>query len=99
LATFLHEHAHIFGYDGSRGFTDAQTGLLETVVRHRHELDHYEADWEGVRASVQCERAASGGNGEEGWDDWLSAMDENGLRALIARLPPVVLKRLRDNHA
>src|SRR5439155_5065111 len=45
LAVFLHEHAHIFGYDGSRGFTDALTELLETVVRHRNDLDPYEKEW------------------------------------------------------
>ena len=33
LAVFLHEHAHIFGYDGHRGFTDALTELIEAVVR------------------------------------------------------------------
>jgi hypothetical protein len=39
LAIFLHEHAHIFGYDGSRGFTDALTHLLEMVVKQRNTLN------------------------------------------------------------
>lgn len=100
LATFLHEHAHIFGYDGSRGFTDALTALLETVVRCRHGLDQYEAGWENARASVQRERAESETSGEaKGLNDWLSVMDENKLRELLSRLPPVVLKKLRDNRA
>src|SRR5258706_14199774 len=43
LAVFLHEHAHIFGRDGSRGFTDALTELLQTVLRERRNLDNYEA--------------------------------------------------------
>jgi hypothetical protein len=98
--SFLHEHAHIFGYDGSRGFTDALTELLETVVRHRHDLDQYEVGWEDVRASVQRERTESAASSEaKGWHEWLSEMDANELRELIARLPPVVLKKLRDNRA
>lgn len=100
LAIFLHEHAHIFGYDGSRAFTDALTRLLETVVRHRHDLDQYQAGWEEVRASVQYEREESGAKSEGcGVDEWVSVMDENALRELIARVPPVVLKKLRDLHA
>jgi hypothetical protein len=99
LATFLHEHAHIFGYDASRGFTDALTELLETVVRHRHDLDQYEAGWEKVKASVQGERATSRTKGEaKGVDEWLSLMDESALRELIARLPTVVLKKLRADY-
>jgi hypothetical protein len=39
LAVFLHEHANIFGYDGHRGFSDALTELIETVVRQRKALD------------------------------------------------------------
>lgn len=27
-AVFLHEHAHVLGYDASRGFTDALTRLI-----------------------------------------------------------------------
>ncbi len=56
LATFLHEHAHIFGYDGGRGFTDALTELLETVVRQRSVLDRYEKEWDVAREEVQRER-------------------------------------------
>jgi hypothetical protein len=42
LAIFLHEHAHVYGYDGSRGFTDALTELIEASIRHRQSLDEYE---------------------------------------------------------
>ena len=58
LATFLHEHAHIFGYDGSRGFTDALTELLETVVRCRHGLDKYEDAWATAKRRGQGGAAA-----------------------------------------
>ena len=100
LAVFLHEHAHIFGYDGSRGFTDALTALLETVVRQREDLDQFDTDWEKVRTSVQRERAKGrvNGNGRD-LDEWLSRLDESELRHLVSRVPPVVLKKLRTKSA
>lgn len=58
LAVFLHEHAHIHGYDGSRAFTDALTEILETVVRERGTMDKFEAQWEKVKAKVGLERRA-----------------------------------------
>lgn len=98
LATFLHEHAHIFGHDGSRGFTDALTELLETVVRFRRDLDQYETKWQEVSASVQRERVEPAANDEaDRLDDWLSAMHEQELRELVARLPPVLLRKLCKN--
>ena len=65
FAIFLHEHAHVFGHDGSRGFTDALTDLLATVVRQRHLLDDYARDWEAIRGEVIEERLASPQDGEE----------------------------------
>jgi hypothetical protein len=61
LSVFLHEHAHIFGYDGSRGFTDALTDMIATVVRARRELDEFEELWLDCRIAVEAERAAAGG--------------------------------------
>lgn len=99
FATFLHEHAHVFGHDGSRGFTDALTELLETVVRQRDDLDQYEASWKDVAAKVQRERVESDVNGDaDSLDAWLSKMDETELRAFVGRLPPVVLKQLRPKR-
>jgi hypothetical protein len=61
LSVFLHEHAHIFGYDGSRGFTDALTEMIGTVVRARRELDEFEEVWLDCRIAVEAERVAAGG--------------------------------------
>jgi hypothetical protein len=99
LATFLHEHAHIFGYDGSRGFTDALTGLLETVLRHRRDLDPYEQGWEQVRAAIRRERQERSGEGEtDGMKEWLSALSETDLRQLMEQLPMTVLRKLRRHR-
>jgi hypothetical protein len=99
LATFLHEHVHIFGYDGSRGFTDALTSLLETVVRQRGDLDPYEAEWKEAGVRVERERetkpAASGGGAQE----WLARKGEAELRELLARLPEAVIEGLRKGES
>jgi hypothetical protein len=49
FALFIHEHAHFYGYDGDREFTDALTWMLEATVRLRHELTHFEQLWESCR--------------------------------------------------
>ena len=94
LAVFLHEHSHIFGYDGSRGFTDALTELMETLVRERKNLDAYEVKWNEARERVEQERANE--KNEEKITDLeanLELMDEQQLRDLVRRLPPATVKR------
>src|ERR1039458_4380028 len=94
LAIFLHEHTHIFGYDGSRGFTDALTELLETVVRERKNLDEVEATWNRAREQVARERADRTSEPETSNVELeLVAMNELQLRDLIKRLPPATVKR------
>lgn len=45
FAVWIHEHAHIFGYDGSRQFTDALTEIIENIVCNRKMFDDYENQW------------------------------------------------------
>ena len=92
FAVFLHEHAHVFGYDGSRGFTDALTGLLGTVVRYRQALDGYEAQWARVCEEVVQERRGTQPADDEDWGLRFAAMNEGELRELLGRMPPVVLR-------
>lgn len=49
FALFIHEHAHFYGYDGDREFTDALTWMFEATVRLRHELTHFEQLWNSRR--------------------------------------------------
>ena len=98
LAIFLHEHSHIFGYDGSRALTDALTQLIETVVRHRHDLDPFELRWGEVKATVQRERKDSGATSESAKsEDTLRQMNEAQLRELLKRMPDVTLQRALKN--
>ena len=63
------------------------------------DLDQYEVDWKGVVATVQSERVAADLTGaEDSQDAWLLKMDENELRELLGRVPPVVLKQMRSKR-
>lgn len=96
LAVFMHEHAHIFGYDGQRAFTDALTEFLETLIRNRAVLDGYEAQWSDARKQVERERHQKPKpEHDESPDTWLATLGEQELRALVARVPQAVLRRLR----
>jgi hypothetical protein len=96
LAVFLHEHAHIFGYDGSRGFTDALTELLENVVRFRDSLGVQESKWETIRSAVAQERRARDRVRERPDGELLEAMNESELRHLLRQLPPAALDHLLE---
>lgn len=99
MATFLHEHAHICGYDGSRSFTDALTELLDIVVRQRKDLDEHESEWEKARERVRRERQEAGDDGRgDGLQEWLAALDESGLRHVLSSVPTSVLRRLRKDR-
>lgn len=93
LAIFLHEHAHIFGHDGDRGFTDALTELLESVILHRKEIDGFEAEWQKSRAAVRKERKGSMQGADASLDEWLAGKDVEELRELLKSLPPVALRK------
>lgn len=99
LAVFLHEHSHIFGHDGSRGFTDALTGLLETVVRFRKKLDEYNDEWTKIRQSINRERAKKQSKQSENLDveNWIANLGEEELRDTLSMLPVIVLHGLREN--
>ena len=98
LAVFLHEHHHIFGQDGSRGFTDSLTELLETVVRCRRDLDKYESRWDAAKAKVAKERRKSQQvTAETSVEEQLAELNPSELRSLLSRVPRIVLQRLLDS--
>ena len=96
LAVFLHEHAHIFGHDGGRGFTDALTELIESIIRHRDALARHEESWEQARKAVTRERKMTGAGDEfEELHEWVSSLSEDELRTLVGEIPPLTLSKLR----
>lgn len=94
LAIYLHEHAHVYGYDGSRGFTDALTELIEATVRHRQSLEAYEKDWQTAREEVLTERGTVGRDAEQSLAEKLQALDRTALLEVLRRVPGVVLRPL-----
>lgn len=98
LAVFLHEHSHIFGGDGSRGFTDALTELLEAVVRHRDLLSAREAAWERCRVGVLTERNESGKLAPSPSVS-LEELSPEEMRMLLKRLPTGALRHLMEDEA
>lgn len=101
LATFLHEHAHVLGYDGSRAFTDALTGMLATVVRMiadpkaRKMLESLSARWDEATKAVARERKDGGAKSiDSSVKRRIDTLSEDGLRSLLDRVPPAVLRRL-----
>jgi hypothetical protein len=94
FAVFVHEHAHVLGYDGSRGFTDALTGLLETVVLHRRDLDPYESRWLVLRELVSGERHHHATRPGPSLEERLDLLSQEELRTILKQIPHVTLKRL-----
>jgi hypothetical protein len=90
LAIFLHEHAHIFGGDGSRGFTDELTDLLATVLRCRDILVTPAERWSDLRGQLLRERQVVPEKRTPGEE--LRALGEEELRALLLGLPPTILE-------
>jgi hypothetical protein len=92
FSIFLHEHSHIFGYDGSRGFSDELTKLMEIVIRYRDKLQAPEAQWNGARKRILQERAKfKGGKLDVGTQ--VGLLTEIQLRELVNRLPAVAVQQ------
>jgi hypothetical protein len=70
------------------------TQVIETVVRHRRDLDPYERKWEAARAAVASEREARSSTRDgKTIEDTLSSMTEGQLRDLLKRVPEMTVRR------
>ena len=56
MAVLLHEWGHIYGYDRSRGFTDALTEFIATIIKNRGILDVHEKEWQSNLIKIKQER-------------------------------------------
>lgn len=93
VAVFIHEHAHVFGRDGSRSFTDALTQVLAVAIRERDVFDSFEVEWEKARAQVRLEREQRVNNLEDNeLQTLLTSLDESELRDLLGMVPSTTLK-------
>ncbi|WP_436717761.1 hypothetical protein U8335_13840 [Roseiconus lacunae] len=94
LAVFLHEHAHIYGYDGSREFTDALTWLIASVIRNRTSLDKLDSRWVTARHQVSKERKSKTLRPNDKLSKQVDSLSETQVRQLIQMLPPRDVMRL-----
>ncbi len=78
----------------SRGFTDALTGLLETVVLHRRDLDPYESRWLVLRELVSGERHHHATGPGPSLEERLDLLSPQELRTILKQIPLVTLRRL-----
>jgi hypothetical protein len=93
LTTFIHEHQHIYGSDGSSSFTYALTNLIEVFIELRHELDHFEEKWERLRQEIIVERETAGSARPLTVQERISRMDEKTLRAFVLKFPTSTLRK------
>jgi hypothetical protein len=93
LSIFLHEHFHIFGSDGSRGFTDALTELIEVIIRDRKIFDEYEEDWVKIQEQIQVERETKF-EAEKSFEQFIQSKSEKELRNLLMELPAHLATKL-----
>ena len=59
LAILLHEWAHIYGYDGSRSFSDALTYFISLILKNEaviKKLKEYENEWNTIVVKIKQER-------------------------------------------
>ncbi|ELP32915.1 hypothetical protein [Rhodopirellula baltica] len=88
ISVFLHEHTHIYGYDGGREFTDALTWLLAAVIRNRKGIDQFERDWRTAARKVAAERKANTNRSDQEVETTITALSESEMRQLLGMLPP-----------
>jgi len=92
LSTFLHEHSHIFGWDGSRAFSDALTVIMQELVDQRTELDEFDKRWARSVRSVEKEQGEMGET-EYTVMDLVKNASVDELRAALTRLPLKEVKK------
>jgi len=59
LAILLHEWAHIYGYDGSRSFSDALTCFISLILKNEaviKKIKEYEKEWNNIVVKIKQER-------------------------------------------
>ena len=94
IAVFLHEHTHIYGYDGSREFTDALTWLIAAVIRNRSEIEELVAKWEKAIKEVADERKAKSQSPIGVIDAMIEGLSDIKIREMLHLLPPSQIRHL-----
>jgi hypothetical protein len=58
VALLAHEWNHIYGYDGSRSFSDALTHFIACLIDKRNEIDDFESRWNEYLQEIMNEQGS-----------------------------------------
>lgn len=53
VAVLLHEWSHLYGHDGSRGFTDILTDFIARSIEERNSITAYEQEWQPIADEIR----------------------------------------------
>lgn len=56
LSILLHEWGHIYGFDGSRRFTDALTSIIADIIQQRSAVDDVEKMWAQISQKISIKQ-------------------------------------------
>lgn len=90
VSILLHEWAHVHGFDGSRGFTDALTEVIEEIIGRKKDIVKYEREWEKVRSEIQSQDDEA----DVGIYGYVEQLTSNEKTKLLQSLPEEELMRL-----
>lgn len=96
ISVFLHEHTHIYGYDGSREFTDALTWLVASVIRNRSEIKQLVERWDDEVQKVDKERKLKRQDENRTTDTLIEDFSKTEMQEILRLLPESQLRRLAD---
>lgn len=88
MAILLHEWAHIYGYDGSRGFSDALTGFIAMILDRDDaigKLKSYVEQWKQVTQKIQEERIRE--KRIEGKEALIKRLTADQAKEALSKLP------------
>ncbi|MDR1418936.1 MAG: hypothetical protein LBI86_01020 [Treponema sp.] len=97
LSVLIHEWMHIFGYDGSRFFSDALTNVIALILKNGELLEQlkaYKAEWAALAGNIGRERK----NMEKRSGLWaiVEGLSVTDMRTLLCGIPEDNLFRLLD---
>ena len=85
MSILLHEWGHIYGYDGSRDFTDALTEFIALIIKKRSILDSFENKWNESVQSIRSYRLEE--TAESGLLAKVDLLTDDEKTSIIKKIP------------
>jgi len=94
-AILLHELNHIYGYDGSRFFSDALTEIISIILQNKivlTKLAEYDKKWNGLQELIKIERDER--SNEIDYNELKDRLTHDQLRNIINEIPEHEFKKM-----